>query len=109
TGMLIIALLGVIAAWACARRLGPLPALGAAALLIDAPPYPQHAPQLEADPPAAVFALATLAIALWAFRGRGSRALAAAAGVLLVCAVSIKLSAATVLLPLAAIALMRRR
>jgi 4-amino-4-deoxy-L-arabinose transferase-like glycosyltransferase len=109
TGMLVVALLGVVAAWACARRLGPLPAFGAAALLLVAPPYPMQATQIEADTPAAVFALVALAAAIWAFRERGSRTLAAAAGALLVCAVSIKLSAATVLLPFAAIALMRRR
>jgi 4-amino-4-deoxy-L-arabinose transferase-like glycosyltransferase len=109
TGMLVVALLGVVAAWACARRLGSLPAFGAATLLMVSPPYPLQAAQIEADIPAAVFALAALATALWAFRGRGSRALAATAGVLVVCALSIKLSAATVVLPLVAIALMRRR
>jgi 4-amino-4-deoxy-L-arabinose transferase-like glycosyltransferase len=109
TGMLLVALVGVIAAWACARRFGPLPAFGAATVLMVAPPYPAQASQIEADTPAAVLALAALAVAVWAFRGRGSRALAVAAGVLLMCAVSIKLSAATVVLPLAAIALLRRR
>ena len=66
--MLVIALLGVVAAWACARRLGPLPALGAAALLVVAPPYPGQATQIEADTPAAVLALVALAFAVWAYR-----------------------------------------
>jgi Dolichyl-phosphate-mannose-protein mannosyltransferase len=109
TGMLVVSLVGVIAAWAAARRLGPLPAFGAAALLMVAPPYPLQATQIEADTPGAVFALVALAFALWAVRERGSRALATAAGALVMCAISIKLSAATALLPLAAILLLRRR
>ena len=107
--MLVVALVGVVAAWACGRRFGRLPAFGAAAFLMVAPPYPLQATQIEADTPAAVFALVALALALWAFREAGSRTLAALAGVVLVCALSVKLSAATVVLPFAAIALMRRR
>lgn len=109
TGMLVVALVGVVAAWACARRLGPLPALGASILLIVAPPYPVQATQIEADTPAAVLALVALTFAFWAFHERGSRALATVAGVLLMCAISVKLSAATALLPFVAIALFRRR
>jgi 4-amino-4-deoxy-L-arabinose transferase-like glycosyltransferase len=109
TGMLIVALVGVLAAWACARPLGALPAFGAAAFLTIAPPYPAQATQIEADTPAAVFALVALAVGIWAFRRPGSRALAVIAGVLIVCAVSIKLSALTILLPFAAIAVMRAR
>jgi len=108
-GMLVVSLVGVTAAWACGRRFGRLPAFGAAAFLMVAPPYPLQATQIEADTPAAVFALVALALALWAFHERGSRALAALAGVVLVCALSVKLSAATVVIPFAAIALMRRR
>ena len=108
-GMLVVTLVGVLAAWACGRRFGPLPAFGAAALLMVAPPYPLQATQIEADTPAAVFAVVALALALWGYRERGSRTLAGLAGVVLVCAVSIKLSAAVVVLPFAAIALTRRR
>jgi 4-amino-4-deoxy-L-arabinose transferase-like glycosyltransferase len=109
TGILILSLLGIVAAWACARPLGRLPAFGAGAFLIVAPPYPAQAAQVEADTAAAVLALAALAFAAWAYRGKGSPALATAAGVLIACAVSVKLSAATALLPLAALALFRRR
>lgn len=109
TGLLIVSVTGVAAAWACARPLGPLPAFGAGALLIVAPPYPAQATQVEADTAAAVLALVALALAAWAYRGKGSPALAAAAGALIACAVSVKLSAATALLPLAALALFRRR
>jgi 4-amino-4-deoxy-L-arabinose transferase-like glycosyltransferase len=109
TGLLIVALLGVVAAWACARALGPLPAAGAAALLVIAPPYAAQATEVEADTPAAVFALAALAAAMWAYRRKSSPALAAAAGALLAAAISIKLSAATAVLPFAFIAATRWR
>ena len=108
-GLLAVALVGVVAAWACARRLGPLPAFGAAAVLVVAPPYAAQATEIEADSAAAVLALVALALAFWAFRERGSRMLATLAGMLLVCAVSVKLSAATAVLPFVAIALHRRR
>jgi len=106
SGILAISLLGLVAAWACARRLGPLPALGAAALLAIAPPYPALATQIEADGPAAVLALAAVAVAAWAYRERTSRALAVVAGAVLACAVSVKLSALTAVLPVAALALL---
>jgi 4-amino-4-deoxy-L-arabinose transferase-like glycosyltransferase len=109
TGLLIVSVAGVAAAWACARPFGPLPAFGAGALLLVAPPYPAQATQVEADTAAAVLALGALAFAAWAYRGKGSPALAASAGALIACAVSVKLSAATALLPLAALALLRRR
>ena len=108
-GLLIVALAGVVAAWACARKLGPLPAFGAAALLIVAPPYPLQAVQIEADSAAAVLGLVAIALAVWAFPGRGSKTLATLVGVVLVCAISVKLSATTALLPCAAIALYKKR
>jgi 4-amino-4-deoxy-L-arabinose transferase-like glycosyltransferase len=109
SGLILIALVGVVAAWACARRIGPWPAFFAAAVLVVAPPYPGQAAQIEADTPAAVLALAALACAVWADRGRGSHALAVLAGALIACAISVKLSALTAALPLAAIALWGRR
>jgi hypothetical protein len=109
TGLLVLALAGVVAAWACARRLGPLPALGAAAVLVVAAPYPAQATQIEADTPAAVLAMIALALAVWAGRRGTSMPLAALAGALLACAISVKLSALTAVLPFAAIALPWRR
>jgi 4-amino-4-deoxy-L-arabinose transferase-like glycosyltransferase len=108
TGLIVISLLGVVAAWLCARPWGPLPAFGAAAVLVVAPPYPSQAFQVEADSAAAVVALAALALGVWGYRRR-SRGLAVAAGAVLACAVSVKLSAATVVLPFAAVALWSRR
>ena len=109
TGMLVISLLGVAAAWAAARRLGPLAALGAAALVVVTPPYAQQATQIEADTPAAVLAVAALALAAWAYRERTSTTMAVLAGMAAACAVSVKLSALTAVLPLAAIVLIGRR
>jgi 4-amino-4-deoxy-L-arabinose transferase-like glycosyltransferase len=109
TGLLVIALIGVVAAWACGRRLGPLPALGAAAVLVVAPPYPIQAAQIEADTSAAVFALVALAFAAWAHREQTVPVLATLAGAFFAFAVSVKLSALTALLPLAAIVLLPRR
>jgi hypothetical protein len=108
-GLLLISLAGVAAAWGCARVLGPLPAFGAAALLIVAPPYPAQATQIEADTAAASIALVALALAAWAFRGRGSAGLAVAAGGVLASAISVKLSASTAAVPFLALGLFRRK
>ena len=107
TGMLVIALLGLVAAWAAARALGgPLAGLAAAAVLAIAPPYPTLAATVESDPPATVLALASIAIALYASR---SPWLWAASGAVFALAVSVKLFAVVAALPLAALALRHRR
>jgi 4-amino-4-deoxy-L-arabinose transferase-like glycosyltransferase len=107
TGMLVIALVGLVAAWAAARALGgPLAGLAAAAVLSIAPPYPTLAATVESDPPATVLALASIAIALYARRRPW---LWAAAGAVFALAVSIKLFAVVAVLPLAALALRHRR
>ncbi|HVM58074.1 MAG TPA: glycosyltransferase family 39 protein [Gaiellaceae bacterium] len=108
-GMLVIALLGVVGAWAAARRLGPVAALGAAAVLTVTPPYAAQATQIEADTPAVVLALVALALAAWAYRERTSTALAVLSGAALAGAASVKLSALTAVVPFAAIVLLGRR
>lgn len=109
-GMLAVALVGPIAGWAAVRALaGPLAGLAAAAVLIVAPPFPTLAAQVESDPPSTVLALAALALAVYAYRGRTRPGLAFAAGVVLALAVSVKLFAVTAALPLAVLALRRRR
>jgi 4-amino-4-deoxy-L-arabinose transferase-like glycosyltransferase len=108
TGMLIVSLIGVVAVWAAARRLGPLAALGAAAVLVVTPPYAAQATQIEADTPAAVLALIALALAAWAYREHTSTVLAILAGAALASAVSVKLSAATAAVPFLAIVLIGR-
>ena len=109
TGLLIVALVGVVAAWACGRRLGPLPALGAAALLVVAPHYAQEATLVEADMAAAVLALVALALAAWAYRDHTSIVLATLSGAVFACACSVKLSALTAAVPLAALVLVGSR
>jgi 4-amino-4-deoxy-L-arabinose transferase-like glycosyltransferase len=107
TGMLVLALLGLVAAWAAARALGgPLAGLAAAAVLAIAPPYPTLAATVESDPPSTVLALASIAIALYARRRPW---LWAASGAVFALAVSIKLFAVVAALPLAALALRHRR
>jgi 4-amino-4-deoxy-L-arabinose transferase-like glycosyltransferase len=107
--LIAIALCGIVAVWACARTLGRWPAFLAAGLLVVAPPYPLQASQIEGDTSAAVLAIGALACVLWGYRHRGSRTLAVAAGVLLACAVSIKLSALVVVIPIAVLAFRRPR
>ncbi len=107
TGLLVIALFGLVAAWAAARVLGgPLAGLAAAALLAIAPPYPTLAASVESDPASTVFALASIAIALYARRRPW---LWAASGAVFALALSVKLFAVVAGLPLAALALRHRR
>jgi 4-amino-4-deoxy-L-arabinose transferase-like glycosyltransferase len=106
-GMLVLALLGLVAAWAAARALGgPLAGLAAAAVLAIAPPYPTLAATVESDPPSTVLALVSIAIALYARRRPW---LWAASGAVFALAVSVKLFAVVAALPLAALALRHRR
>lgn len=107
TGMLAIALLGLVAAWAAARALGGPPAgLAAAAVLAIAPPYPTLAAAVESDPPSTVLALAAIAIALYA---RQRPWLWAGSGAMLAVAMSVKLFAVVAALPIFALVVHRRR
>jgi 4-amino-4-deoxy-L-arabinose transferase-like glycosyltransferase len=107
TGMLAIALLGLVAAWAAARALGgPAAGLTAAAVLAIAPPYPTLAATVESDPPATVLGLTAIVLALYARRRPW---LWAAAGAMLALAMSVKLFAVAAVLPVGALALARRR
>ena len=107
TGMLAIALLGLVVAWAAARGLGgPAAGLGAAAVLAIASPYPTLAATVESDPPATVLALAAIALALYA---RQRPWLWAASGATLALALSVKLFAVAAGLPLLALLIRRRR
>jgi 4-amino-4-deoxy-L-arabinose transferase-like glycosyltransferase len=109
-GLMIIALGGLVAAWAAARALvGPVGGLAAAGLLMVAPPYPTLAATVESDPPATVLALVSIALALYAYRDARTRTwLAVATGVVFALALSVKLFAVAAILPLAAVILLRR-
>jgi 4-amino-4-deoxy-L-arabinose transferase-like glycosyltransferase len=105
-GLMAVALVGLVAAWACGRAVaGPLAGLGAAGALAVAPPYPTVAATVEADPPSTVLALLALALLLYARRRPG---LAFAAGVVLASAVSVKLFAVVAMLPFAVVLWQRR-
>ena len=107
TGLLVVALLGLVAAWAAARRLaGPYAGLAAAAVLAVAPPYPTLAASVESDPPATVLALASIALMLCA---RDRPGVLLAAGAVFALALSVKLFAIAAGLPLLVLALHRRR
>lgn len=106
--LLCIALLGLVAAWACGRAIaGPAAGLAAAALLAIAPPFPALAASVESDPPSTVLALGAVALALWAYRGRTRPALAFAAGLVLALALSVKLFA-VVAVPVVGLLALRR-
>ena len=107
-GFLVVALIGVAAAYFLGREVaGRAGGVAVAALLIAAPPYSADAPHIEADPPSIAFALVALAIAARAFR-RNRIWGPAAAGAVAAAAVSIKLLALPVVVPLAVLAWRRR-
>lgn len=108
-GFLLLALGGLVAAFALGRALaGPWAGVGAAAVLAVAAPYPTQAAQVEAETPALVLALTALALAA-AARRRPAAWLPLAAGACLAAATSVKLLALTALVPLVALSLPGRR
>jgi 4-amino-4-deoxy-L-arabinose transferase-like glycosyltransferase len=105
-GFLLIALLGLAAAYAIGRRLGGPPGgLAAAGLLAVTAPYPAQAAQVEADTASVVLALCSVA-ALMHARRRPWPSLAS--GALAAAAVSVKLLAVPVAAPLALLLLAGR-
>jgi dolichyl-phosphate-mannose-protein mannosyltransferase len=108
-GFVLVALAGLLAAFACASRLyGAAAGVAAAALLVVGPPYPTVAPTIAADVPS--LALGMIAVALVAVAvGRGAhRAWAVAGGAVLVFAISVKFLALPYAVPFVAIALAAR-
>ena len=101
--IILLALAGLVAAYLVGRVVaGRWAGLAAAAVLAVARPYPTFAFRISADLPGLVLALFALAAFLQAAkRGRHATALAALAGGLTAAAVLVKLSAATVLVPVA--------
>jgi dolichyl-phosphate-mannose-protein mannosyltransferase len=108
TGFVILALVGIVGAYALGRALaGVLGGLIAAGLVAIIPPYAGEAIRVTADLPAASLTLVALASAAWAVKLE-SPWLAAAAGAVFACAVSVKLDALIALLPLVLLFLTRR-
>jgi 4-amino-4-deoxy-L-arabinose transferase-like glycosyltransferase len=107
-GIVALALVGVGAAYVLGRELaGRWGGLASAALLVAAPPFAANAPRVQADLPSVVLALLALAVAARWFRPKGVAG-AVAAGVLAAAAVSVKLLALPVVVPLALLAWQRR-
>jgi 4-amino-4-deoxy-L-arabinose transferase-like glycosyltransferase len=107
-GMLVIALVGVAAAYFVGRRFAGISGgLAAGALVVAAPPYAAEAPRVAADTPAVALALCTLAAAAYGLR-RDSLWGPAAAGVLAAAAIATKLLVLPVIVPLAVLAWQRR-
>jgi 4-amino-4-deoxy-L-arabinose transferase-like glycosyltransferase len=105
---LIVALIGVAAAYLVGRRFAGLPGgLAASALVVAAPPFAAQGPLVAADAPSIALALCALAVAAWGLE-RGRVAAPAAAGVLAAAAILVKLLALPVLVPLAVLAWRRQ-
>jgi 4-amino-4-deoxy-L-arabinose transferase-like glycosyltransferase len=105
-GFLIIALAGLLAAFAAGRSIsGPWGGLAAAGLLAFTAPYPAQAARVEADTVAVVLSLCAIAVLLPAGAGRWR---AATSGALAAAAVSVKLLAVPVAAPLAVLLVVRR-
>jgi hypothetical protein len=107
-GMLVVALAGIVAAFFIGRTLaGRWGGAAAAALAIAAPPTAADAVRVEADVPSIALALVAIAVAAQWFR-RGALLGPAVAGAVVTLAVSVKLLALPVVVPLAVLAFQRR-
>ena len=107
-GMLVIGLIGVAAAYVIGRALaGRAGGFAAAALVIAAPPFAADAARIQADGPSIALALSSLAIAARWFRREGLVG-PAAAGAIAAVAISVKLLALPVVVPLAVLGARRR-
>ncbi len=105
-GFLLIALAGLVAAYAVGRAAGgSWSAVGAAALLAVAAPYPSQAAQVEADTVSTVLALGAIAVLMHARRRVWP---AAVSGALAGAALGAKLLAAPLAAPLAVLLVARR-
>jgi hypothetical protein len=106
-GMLVIALLGVAAAYVVGRRFAGIPVgVAAGGLVIAAPPYAAEASRISADTPSVALALCALAAAAYGLRRDGLWG-PAAVGVLTAAAIATKLLALPVIVPLAVLAWQR--
>lgn len=107
TGLMVVSLLAIIAAYACGRLAGgPLAGVVAAAVISVARPFPGIAGLVESEPASAALAVVAVALAVGAYRTRFRPWLAFAAGVALAASTSVKLPGATAGVPIAALALL---
>jgi len=107
TGLVVVSLLAIVAAYACGRLAGgPLSGVVAAAVMGIARPLPGLAGLVESEPASAALAVVAVALAVSAYRARFRPWFAFAAGVALGAATAVKLPGATAALPIAALALL---
>jgi 4-amino-4-deoxy-L-arabinose transferase-like glycosyltransferase len=105
---LLVALVGVAAAYLVGRRFAGFPgAIAASALVVAAPPFAAQAPRVAADAPSIALALCALAVAAYGLE-RGRTVAPAVAGLLAATAILVKLLALPVLVPIAVLAWRRR-
>jgi len=105
-GFLLVALLGLVAAFAIGRRAaGAAGGFAAAGLLVVTAPYPAQAAQVEADTASVVLSLCSIAVLMHAGRRPWP---SAASGALAGAAVSVKLLAVPVVAPLVVLLAVRR-
>jgi len=104
-----LALAGLAGAYLIGRTLsGWAAGLAAAALLAVAPPFPTFAGNISADLPSFALGLLGLAFLLLALDGRATLACAALSGALLAASFSVKVSAVTLVVPVAGFLWARR-
>jgi len=107
TGLAVVALVAVLAAYASGRMIGgPLAGLVAAGVMAVARPFFGFAGLVESEPASAALATASVAVAVFAYRERLRPWAAFAAGVLLAAATAVKLPGATAGLPIAGLAIL---
>jgi 4-amino-4-deoxy-L-arabinose transferase-like glycosyltransferase len=105
-GFLLLALVGLCAAYVIGRKIGGVAGgLGAAALLAVTAPYPVQAARVQADTASVALALVAIAVACYAGRSPWRWA---AAGALAGATVSVKLLALPVAAPIAVLLVARR-
>jgi 4-amino-4-deoxy-L-arabinose transferase-like glycosyltransferase len=107
TGLVVVSLLAIVAAYVCGRLAGgPLAGVAAAAVMGVARPLPGFAGLVESEPASAALAVVAVALAVGAYRARFRPWLAFAAGVALAATTAVKLPGATAGVPIAALALL---
>ena len=107
TGLMVVALLAIVAAYACGRlTAGPVAGVAAAAVMAVARPLPGFAALVESEPASAALAVAAVALAVVAYNGRFRPWAAFAAGAVLAASALVKLPGATAALPIGGLALL---
>jgi 4-amino-4-deoxy-L-arabinose transferase-like glycosyltransferase len=105
TGLMVVTLIAILAAYACGRLVGgPVAGVVAAGVMAVARPLPAFAGLVESEPASAALAVAAVAIAVYAYHRHFRPWPAFAAGVALAASTAVKLPGATAALPIAALA-----